>query len=240
MRAVTRTSDFDAGAARRRGGATLDALLIGPVLMGLAAFLHYGPNLLDLPESGGRAVHASRIDTSPRRVAMSDPPRILINGFERNCMDCHQIFPATEIAPKHLQQHTHIVLDHGINDRCRNCHDVQDRDRLVMRNGETIGYDEVPLLCAGCHGPTYRDWQVGAHGRINGYWDAELGELKRLKCTQCHDPHDPRRPAMDPVRPLPGPHTLRMGTDVPEAEHDSVHDPLRDALHRMIETESNR
>jgi hypothetical protein len=125
-------------------------------------------------------------------------------------MDCHSLFPPREETPEHLLQHGHIVLDHGINDRCRNCHDPNDRNKLILHGGQVIGYSEVVRLCSKCHGPTYRDWQKGVHGRANGYWDTSRGPRHRLKCIQCHDPHAPYSPAMDPLKPLPGPDTLRM------------------------------
>jgi hypothetical protein len=148
-------------------------------------------------------------------------------------MDCHMLFPAMDEPPERLQQHTDIVLDHGINDRCRNCHDTVNRDRLVLQSGESIPFSEVVELCAKCHGPTYRDWQRGMHGRTNGFWNVVMGDAWRLNCIECHDPHNPRFPAMDPLIPLPPPNTLRMGrrrghsSDIPEEA-----DPLRRVLHR--------
>ena len=173
-------------------------------------------------------------------MPLVDPPMILLNGFERTCMDCHRVFPPRDIAPEDLQQHRHIRLDHGINDACRNCHDVENRDRLVLRGGESIGYDDVERLCAKCHGPTYRDWEIGTHGRSNGYWDPSRGERRRLACTECHDPHVPRSPAMDPINPLPGPNTLRMHVlePVEGEEHAGTYDPLRSAIERPYERES--
>ncbi len=218
--------------AEARGGAAWELTLIGPALLLLSAGLYWGPDLLDIPEGDDRAVHASRIATEPRREHMGDRPVIHINAFDFACMECHRLFPPSEIPPEELRQHDHIVLDHGINDRCRNCHDVEDRDRLVLRGGETIPYGEVALLCAKCHGPTFRDWEAGVHGRSNGYWDTDRGERQRLACTQCHDPHDPRVPAMDPLRPLPGPGTLRMDGPAHGEATEGARDPLREAIER--------
>jgi predicted CXXCH cytochrome family protein len=89
--------------------------------------------------------------------------------------------------------------------------------------GQAIPYDQPQLLCAKCHGPVYRDWQHGSHGRTNGYWNASMGPMERRKCTECHDPHQPPFP---PMTPAPGPHTLRMGNQSP-AEHLPEDDPLR-------------
>jgi hypothetical protein len=193
-----------------RRGAARPAFVIAPVFLALAAWFLWGPDGLELPESVPAVVDASLLDTAPRRKALGDPPVIVVDGFERTCMDCHRLFQPRDDTPVELMQHRHVVLDHGINHRCRNCHHPDDRDRLVLHDGTVIDYSHVVELCAKCHGPTFRDWERGAHGRTNGYWDAGAGDIRRLRCTECHDPHQPRRPAMDPLRPFPGPNTIRM------------------------------
>ena len=50
-----------------------------------------------------------------------------------------------------------------------------------------------------------------------------------MGCTYCHDPHKPSAPAMDPLRPMPGPHTLRAVIPPERVEH-AEDDPLRRAL----------
>ncbi len=203
--------------------------LVGLVFFALAAWLIWGPPGLDLPQGRTVAVSSTQLSTAPRRQALGDPPVIHLDGFDRTCMDCHRTFPPREDPPARLLQHQHVFLDHGINDRCRNCHYDQDRDKLVLRGGEVIGYDRVVDLCAKCHGPTFRDWQHGAHGRINGYWDTSRGGQIKLQCTECHDPHNPRVPALDPLAPLPGPDTLRMAAPLAAARHvpAETQDPLR-------------
>jgi hypothetical protein len=66
-----------------------------------------------------------------------------------------------------------------------------------------------------------RDWEVGIHGRVNGYWNLELGEAKRQDCTSCHDPHSP---AFQSIEPAPGPQPLRVaaGSHHPPAAADSL------------------
>ena len=78
-------------------------------------------------------------------------------------------------------------------------------DQLHTAEGTRLTLDNATLLCAGCHGTTYRDWQAGAHGRRSGYWNQSRGELHRQGCTSCHDPH---APVFTPVIPMPGPHAL--------------------------------
>jgi len=218
-----------------RRAASYSGCVVGPVLLALGAWLMWGSEGLNLPLGKAMAIDPSRLSTAPLRDMLGDPPVINIDGFERTCMDCHRMFPPRAETPVRLMKHEHIVLDHGINDRCWNCHYDQDRNRLVLRGGRVIGFDEVVELCAKCHGPTYHDWQRGAHGRTNGYWDTTRGEMLRLQCTQCHDPHTPRVPAMEPLRPLPGPNTLRMGTPKDEGHGDFAH--VRDPLRRGIDEE---
>ncbi len=210
---------------------------IGPFFFGLAVWFAVGPELLDIPDKQVVPIDPAHLSIAPRRKILHDPPTINIDGYDRTCKDCHQMFPPRDDPPRALLQHSDVVLNHGINKQCRNCHDTKDRNRLVLRGSEMIGYNDVEVLCAKCHGPTYRDWQHGAHGRTNGYWDASRGVARRLRCTECHDPHNPRVPAMDPVVPLPGPDTLRMGRDHivhRENEPDKHDDGLRDPLRRAI------
>ncbi len=205
--------------------------MTGPGLLLLGCWFLWGMDLTDMPTTKASTVPIQLLSTAPRRAVLSDPAMITLDGFERTCMDCHRLFPARDMAPEELLKHGHIVLDHGINNLCRNCHYTEDRNLLVLHDGRPIGYDDVVVLCAKCHGPTFRDWERGMHGRTNGYWDAAQGEPRRLGCTECHDPHNPRVPAMDPMRPLPPPNTIRMG-DHGRAEHEEVEeiDPLRRVL----------
>lgn len=151
-------------------------------------------------------VAASQIDFTPRKIP-GDPPKSMINGFERTCMDCHVIIDA-QPRSKDLFQHANIQLEHGINTRCVTCHHSTDRNRLATLDNETFPFSQSASLCGECHGPVFRQWERGAHGKTLGFWNAERGESRRLTCTECHDPHHPR---FDPIEPLPGPNTLRMG-----------------------------
>jgi hypothetical protein len=72
----------------------------------------------------------------------------------------------------------------------------------VDYDGSEIAQADVVLLCAKCHGTTYRDWKAGVHGRANGFWNADLGDKTKLRCIQCHDPHHPKFQAMKPLPPL--------------------------------------
>ncbi len=170
------------------------------------------------PVPPATSVPAWAIDTATIRQP-SLRPEITIVGYTYRCSSCHKLFPPRMTTGRTLTQHRDIVLKHGINDRCLNCHHPENRDAFVDDVGGEISYDQPQRLCAKCHGPVYRDWLNRAHGRTNGYWDVSKGPLWRTKCIQCHDPHQPPFP---PMVPAPAPHTLRMGDqrllDVPAEE----------------------
>jgi hypothetical protein len=74
--------------------------------------------------------------------------------------------------------------------------------------------DSTPL-CGSCHGPTYRDWEAGAHGRTGGQWNPQSAGFTRQICVDCHNPHSPKIPGR---KPLPPPHLLHP----PEFGRDTV------------------
>ncbi len=162
-------------------------------------------------------------DTTPvRQPKMKPEYQVALFTFE--CNACHGIIPPpANTQVRTVTQHREVVLKHGINTWCLNCHHPENRNVLVNDRGEEIPWDQPQRLCAKCHGPVYRDWLHGAHGRTNGYWDTSRGEQSRRKCIECHDPHQPPFP---PMRPAPSPETLRMGPQGP-GEHGEVHNPLR-------------
>lgn len=180
------------------------------VFLALAAFFFVRPTTTNWPDVPPPVVSASALVPGPMRpgALLTDPPQAMINGFVRDCNDCHRLMKPPAEAARRLTQHTHLVLDHGMNDRCFNCHSRENRNRLVSHTQATIGFDQSEQLCAQCHGPTYRDWERGIHGKSVGSWVIGGPQRVRLTCVQCHNPHAPR---YAPMHPLPGPHTLRMG-----------------------------
>jgi predicted CXXCH cytochrome family protein len=141
----------------------------------------------------------------------------LIIGM-RNCAECHPPSDPVKleydangvvIMPK---AHSRLLaMNHGNvrNENCYNCHDRNKLDQLHAADGSKLKFDQVTLLCAGCHGTTYRDWQAGVHGRTSGHWDRKAGPIKREQCASCHDPH---APAFTGLIPMPGPHLLHPPT----------------------------
>ena len=129
------------------------------------------------------------------------------DGQTAKCSLCHDGFEGNMTEEALQDQHKDIKFDHGLNLRCLNCHNPKNADTFVNHDGSAIPGDKPTLLCAKCHGPHYREWQLGVHGRVNGYWDAKYGKQKKLDCIQCHNPHHPR---FQPIVPEPTPRLTRF------------------------------
>jgi hypothetical protein len=198
-----------------------EAYWVSVLLALLALFLAYGPIQFRSPVAAPQPVADSILSTTPVRLP-SPVPEYRVGSFVYRCQECHRV-PSGETAGRGFTKHEDVDLEHGINTRCLNCHHPVNREAFVDDFGEEIPWDQPPLLCAKCHGPVYRDWQRGSHGRINGVWDTSRGEQRRLKCIECHDPH---RPSFQALPSAPGPRTLRV-----EPHHEpvepKVHNPLR-------------
>lgn len=143
------------------------------------------------------------------RDPLVDGPKIKQAGFAFKCHECHQnITPSLE--PKTLlAAHQNVILEHGINNNCYNCHHRTNREALLDINAREISFSQSELLCRKCHGPTYRDWEIGIHGRPSGFWDKSRGNSFKALCVACHDPHSPK---FKPIQPAPGP-TENHSTD---------------------------
>ncbi len=199
-------------------------VLIGPAFLLLGLYFYFGGEPVIFPVGQAAQIEAAQISSEPIRQPLSDPPLAIINNFQRDCQDCHQIFETERVFTVQPRHHQDISMNHGMNVYCVNCHNMEDRNRLVLDGGRTTGYDQVEQLCAKCHGPTFRDWQKGMHGKTMDSWQRDTGNPRRLGCTECHDPH---APAFARMAPLPGPHTLRMGDALHSSEHVHTNNPLR-------------
>ena len=139
-------------------------------------------------------------------------------GGDTSGMSCYACHDARKQVIVHLdtnnnvilpKEHNDLVMRHGRNNRndyCFNCHDSQNLEQLRPHAGPAMKLTEGSRLCGSCHGPTYRDWEAGIHGRVSGYWDRQRGAITRQDCTSCHDPHNPAFPSM---KPGPGPQPRR-------------------------------
>ena len=170
------------------------------------------------------------IAVGPGRAVLTDPPTTRIAGFDQRCNACHKHFKSTWDGTRPLTQHQHITLSHGINNQCSNCHSGDDRERLVLHDNSSVPYSQAANLCSQCHGPVFRDWERGTHGKTLGSWDLSSTDAHRLSCTECHDPHSP---AFVGIAPLPGPNTLRMG-EKPAGDIDR-HLEERNPLRRWVQ-----
>ncbi len=171
-----------------------EAYWVSVVFALLTLLLAFGPIQFRSPFTIPDSISNSVTDITPVRMPLATP-EYRVGAFTYRCSECHRT-PTGQTAGHEFTKHNDVILAHGINTRCLNCHHPVNREAFVDDFGEEIPWQQPQLVCAKCHGPVYRDWQHGSHGRINGYWDRSQGEQVRLKCISCHDPHRP------PFQPL--------------------------------------
>jgi hypothetical protein len=166
------------------------------------------------------------LDTATIRKSYAELVRGKADLSDFDCYACHEKGkpPVLRFDAQHNivvpKEHEDVVMGHGTHNRnnnCFNCHDEQNLELLQTRDGRQVKLAESPSLCGSCHGPTYRDWEAGAHGRTGGYWNRAAGPMNRQICVDCHNPH---RPKIPPRKPAPGPHLLHpLTTDAADASH---------------------
>ena len=174
-------------------------------------------------------VNLKFIDPAPNRVSIAVNLRNGGDASDYDCYVCHERNKALKlnigpdgdvIVPS---EHKDIVMAHGEhkrNNNCFNCHDENNLDQLQTRDGRQVKLTDLsplstPQLCGSCHGPTYRDWEAGVHGRTSGYWNRSMGDISRLSCVSCHNPHSPKFQGREPA---PGPHRLHPVAFTPASE----------------------
>jgi formate-dependent nitrite reductase cytochrome c552 subunit len=169
------------------------------------------------------------VDPAPTRVSIAEKLKHGGDPSDYDCYICHERNKPLKLKLDASgdvtvpSEHKDIVMEHGThkrNNNCFNCHDENNLDQLQTRDGRQVKLTELsplstPRLCGSCHGPTYRDWEAGVHGRTSGYWNRTMGEISRLSCVSCHNPHSPKFPGREPA---PGPHRLHPATHVPVQE----------------------
>jgi len=198
-------------AAAKTGGA-LSALSLAFLGLATAFYFNLWGNARPLPEIP--LVDTNFISTVTARQSAVDLARTGGDMSNFECYVCHDKknppklkFDAegNVIVPK---EHDDIVMAHGRhhrNNNCFNCHDENNLEALQTRDGRQLKIADSPALCGSCHGPTYRDWEAGVHGRTSGYWKRDQGPIDRKVCASCHNPHSPPFPSRSPA---PGPHLL--------------------------------
>ena len=174
-------------------------------------------------------VDTNFLNTATVRKSYADLVREGADLSDFDCYACHEKnkpptlrFDTNQnlIVPK---EHSDIVMGHGShgrNNNCFNCHNENNLTLLQTRDGHEVTFSNSPLLCGSCHGPTYRDWEAGVHGRTSGYWNREMGAIDRKLCVNCHNPHSPKFPGRQPA---PGPHLLHPVVVEASPEPASVH-----------------
>lgn len=160
-----------------------------------------------------RTVEGNVFDTAPVR-GEARALRLRRSGFEYRCAECHADFDSPARQSELRSEHAGIYkrFSHGLNANCLNCHKRENRNVFVDREGNVIDPENSEVLCAQCHGPAYRDWKAGIHGRLNGYWDRSKGQRTQVTCIQCHDPHSP---SFAPMTPDPAPVYSRLEATAP-------------------------
>jgi hypothetical protein len=163
-------------------------------------------------------------NTATVRMSAADLVRTEGDTSGFSCYTCHDakkqlvINLDTNGAVILAEPHKDIVMKHGRNNRnehCFICHDSKNLEVLRVNEGQPFKLTEGSRLCGACHGPTYRDWEIGVHGRTAGFWDSKRGPIVRSDCTSCHDPHAPAFPS---IKPGPAPHRLHPQPAGPKKE----------------------
>lgn len=119
------------------------------------------------------------------------------------CSTCHattQPNVETRSAAELDEFHQGLTYAHG-NLTCLSCHNAANYDTLRMADSRQVAFEEVMTLCSQCHGSQRRDYDMGLHGGMTGYWDLSKGGRTRNTCVNCHDPHAPAFPMVLPVLP---------------------------------------
>lgn len=193
---------------------TLLLLIAGFAIM--AAGFWAGPSARPTPRLIP-LVDTNVLDTATARRSFADLIAANEDLSDFDCYACHEKdkppplrYDTNQnlIIPK---EHSNLVMHHGSHERnnnCFNCHDELNLELLQTRDKRELKLSDSTPLCGSCHGPTYRDWEAGVHGRTSGYWNRSLGEMDRKNCVNCHNPHSPKFPGR---KPAPGPHPLRGG-----------------------------
>lgn len=118
------------------------------------------------------------------------------------CATCHKPGEGPAIADRSgppERFHAAVELSHGAL-LCESCH-ASDRTLLHLADGRELEFGDTMALCSQCHGTQRRDYDHGAHGGMNGYWDLRQGPRLRNNCVDCHAAHAPAYPSFLPTFP---------------------------------------
>ncbi len=128
----------------------------------------------EMPVEAGYS-HAEAV-VRPREEQMDK--RKLLSICTTACHNGDYVPVPTSMEPRPLKMHQDIVpdsmnLQHGRGAIwCLNCHSAENRSKLIDNFGKEISFNQPQKLCGKCHGPIYRDWRDGIHGKRIGMWAA--------------------------------------------------------------------
>lgn len=126
------------------------------------------------------------------------------------CSFCHDDREPNTHRRELVEMHDDIIFDHDSENRwCLACHDTEERDSLRLAGGQLLGFNESYKLCGQCHGPKYRDWRLGIHGKRTGMWN---GKKQYYLCVNCHNPHSPKIKSLKPLPPPRKPDSIKIDT----------------------------
>lgn len=139
----------------------------------------------------------------PSRTLPPEPVPVLLPPPEMNdeywpCSDCHEGETTNREVRELEDDHEDMKLQHG-ELWCLSCHNVEDRDLLVLADGQLVEFTDSWQLCTQCHGKKLAEWRAGVHGKRTGHW---WGPKDYRTCVACHNPH---LPSFKPLEPLPPP-----------------------------------
>jgi len=202
---------------------------ISAVFLALALSFHFQLWGRTVPPPPIPLVDPQFLDPATARTSLADLMRSKADLSDFDCYTCHDKAKPpplrfdtnqTLIVP---EEHKDIVMAHGRHNRnnlCYNCHNEANLELFQTRDGRELKLVDSTPLCGSCHGPTYRDWEAGAHGRTSGNWNRQLGAITRKDCVNCHNPHAPKFPGR---QPSPGPHPLRATPKHPTVVAERSH-----------------
>jgi formate-dependent nitrite reductase cytochrome c552 subunit len=185
-------------------------VFLGLSLAFLANLWGHTPPLADIPIVADTFTNTATARMSGQALIDADEDA---SGYQ--CYACHEEGKELKLTFNDKgevvlpEDHNDLHMAHGRhsrNNNCFNCHDEKNLRLLQTKDGRQVELLHSSPLCGSCHGPTYRDWEAGAHGRISGKWTHEKGQFVRKDCVQCHNPH---APTFRQWKPAPGPHPLR-------------------------------
>ncbi len=164
------------------------------------------------PLENTEAIAGEETPLFPVLIRQLETPRIVtdqadIHGRQVSiaCGSCHGNLPANPTrrsAEGLVEFHQQLTFNHGPAEgflSCLTCHNQDNYNQLRLADGTGLAFRDVQQLCAQCHSKQNRDYEHGAHGGMNGYWDRTRGPQTRKTCIECHDPHSPKFPSMIPT-----------------------------------------